>query len=419
MSFLLKEAELICLEKEEIITGDLLLGEDRIVSMGKEINCPGEHTEIIDCKGLQVFPGFFDMHVHFREPGQTHKEDINSGLQAAAAGGFTGVAAMANTSPVIDKPELVETLLARGRELQGPDYCQIGAATFGLAGREFTDIPGLLRAETVAISDDGHPIPDPGMLKELLQWTLELGFVYIEHCEDKTYEPEDQRSEINMVYRDIDCLAQTGGNLHLAHISCKKSLELVTEGKKEGLNLTCEVTPHHLALDQEAIKKMGSNARMNPPLRSREDVLALQQGVTEGLIDAIATDHAPHTPEEKDVSFNKAPRGVVGLETALGVIWKELFYGLNLSPLLLGKLLAENPRKILKLPLQDIKVGNKADLTVINPAREWSVDPPKFYSKSRNSPFSGENLQGKPVLVFKNGQKIMEKGRVMFPTGRS
>jgi len=419
LSFLLRGADLICLGKEEIITGDLLIEEERIVSLGKEVTHPGENTEVIECKGLQVFPGFFDMHVHFREPGQTHKEEIKSGLQAAAAGGFTGVAAMANTSPVIDQPELVESLLAKGKKLQGPDYYQIGAATFGLSGEEFTDIPGLFKGGTVAISDDGQPIPDTNMLKELLQWTLELGFVYIEHCEDKTYEPEDPLSEINMVYRDIDCLAQTGGNLHLAHISCQKSLELVAEGKKEGLNLTCEVTPHHLALDQETVKKMGANARMNPPLRRREDVLALQQGVAEGLIDAIATDHAPHTPGEKDVPIKKAPRGVVGLETAVGVIWNELFHGMELSPILLGHLLAENPRRILGLPPEDIREGNKANFTVIDPAQKWRVDPQEFYSKSLNSAFSGEYLQGKPVLVFKNGKKIMEKGRVIFPAGRS
>jgi len=419
LAYLLKGADLICPGKKEIFTGDILIEETLLSSIGKEIDPPEDSTEVIDCKGLQVFPGFFDMHVHFRDPGQTHKEDLFSGLQAAAAGGFTGVAAMANTTPVIDNPNLVSKILEKGKELGGPSYHQIPAATFGLTGKELTDFSGLLSAGAVAFSDDGQPIWDQGLLNEILQASSELGFVYIEHCEDQNYEPEDLASEVNMVYRDIECLIKRGGNLHLAHISCAKSLELVIEGKKEGLNLTCEVTPHHLALDYRIIKEKGTNARMNPPLRKPEDVIALREGVAEGYVDAIATDHAPHTKREKDVPYNKAPRGVVGLETAVGVIWKELHHGMKVSPLLLGQVLSENPRRILGLPVQELKEGAKADLTLVDPVKEWVVDPEGFYSRGKNSPFSGERLKGKPAFVFKDGMKIMEKGRVLSPAGRN
>lgn len=419
MDFLLKGAELICLEKEKIVTGDLLISGTEIVGLGREIDPPQGELEIIDCSGLQVFPGFFDMHVHFREPGQTHKEDIKSGLQAAAAGGFTGVAAMANTSPVVDGPSLVETLLNKGKEYGGPEYHQIAAATRNLQGKEFADISGLLSAGAIAISDDGQPIQDSGFLKDLLQHSKEKGFLYIEHCEDKKYEPENPLSEIQMVYRDIDCLTQTGGRLHIAHISCGKSLELVVEGKKQGLNLTCEVTPHHLFLDQGVIKKMGTNARMSPPLRTPEDAAVLREGLKKGLIDCIATDHAPHSPGEKEKSYNQAPRGVVGLETAVGTVWKELFHGEGLSPLLLGKLFATNPRRILNLSPIDIRQGGRADLTVIDPEKEWRVRAEDFYSRGKNSPFTGKALRGKPALVFKNGEKIMENGRVLIPAGRN
>jgi len=419
MATLLKNADLMLLQKNEILQGDILIEGQYITALEPDLDPPDRDTEIIDCSGWQVFPGFFDMHVHLREPGQTHKEDIESGLRAAAAGGFTEVAAMANTSPPVDSPQLIKELKDRAKQVGGVEYHQIAAATAGLAGEKLLDLESLLEAGAVAISDDGQPIKDVGLLREILNQSNQLGFTYIEHCEDQEYEPENPASEIKMVYRDIDCLASTGGRLHLAHISCGEALSLVAEGKKDGLNLTCEVTPHHLALSSEIIKKVGTGGRMNPPLRNKEDVLALQEGVVQGVVDVIATDHAPHTPREKNRPYSIAPRGVIGLETAVGVIWEQFWHGRELSPLVLGRMLISNPREVLNLPSREIEIGGEATLSIIDPAEKWQVAPDAFYSRSRNTPFAGENFRGKPVLIFQRGEKIMEQGRVKFPEGRN
>ncbi len=419
MVTLLKNADLMLLQKNEMVQGDILIEGEKITALEPDVDPPDQDTEIIDCSGWQVFPGFFDMHVHFREPGQTHKEDIKSGLRAAAAGGFTGVAAMANTSPAVDNPGLLKELKDRATRIGGVEYHQIAAATQGLAGKKLLDIESLLAAGAVAISDDGQPIKEVELLQEILRQSAELGFTYIEHCEDQEYEPENPYSEIKMVYRDINCLAGTGGRLHLAHISCGEALDLVAEGKKDGLNLTCEVTPHHLFLSSDIIKKAGTRARMNPPLRTKKDVQALQEGVAQGLVDVIATDHAPHTSREKNRPYARAPRGIIGLETAVGVVWEQLWQGRELSPLLLGQMLAHNPREVLNLPNKEIGVQEEATLTIIDPEKKWRIDPDAFYSRSCNTPFAGENLRGKPILTFQRGVKIMEQGRVLFSEGRN
>ncbi len=412
MELLLQRGCVFDLENDEGAELDILISNGKIAALSPDLSQGSLPAEaIIDCRGCMIFPGFMDMHVHFREPGQEYKEDITSGLRAAAKGGFTAVAAMANTSPAVGKKEILAANLAKAIAQSGPDYYQIVAVTKDLQGKELTEIEALLHSGAVACSDDGKPLKAQ-IMKEVLALSREQGFTLIEHCEEEDIEPENPLAEIKAVERNLNLLASHGGNLHLAHISCKESIELIIDAKKCGLEVTCEVTPHHFSLCGQRREEVGTLAKMNPPLRESKDVLALQEAIYYGWVDAIATDHAPHTCKEKSLSFSQAPYGVVGLETAVGLAWEYLYHNCNVKPAQLGRLFSFNPRNILGTAKAKIDVGSTANLTVVDPNREWIVQKDSFLSRCKNSPFLGFSLRGKPILAIKATRLLLREDKV-------
>ncbi len=405
---------------------DLLISEGKI----ERISEPGSELRaerVIPAQGKLVVPGLIDIHTHLREPGREDEETILSGSQAAVAGGFTAVACMANTQPPIDSQEGVRFVLERGREA----FCRIypiAAVTKGLRGEELTEVADLVRAGAVALSDDGNPVSSSQLMRRALEYSKAFGVSIISHCEDRDLSSGGvinesftstllglggipSLSEEVMVARDIQLAQFTGGRLHLAHLSTAGSLELVREAKGKGVRVTAEVTPHHLILSDEQIRaSFDPNLKVNPPLREREDVDALREGLADGTIDCIVTDHAPHSSEEKDVEFDAAPFGIIGLETSLGLILTELYHKglLDLKPII--SLMSTNPARILGLPGGDLRPGGPADVTIIDLEKEWEVEPARFKSKSRNTPFGGWRLKGKAVVTIVGGRIVYQEG---------
>jgi dihydroorotase len=376
-----------------------------------------------DMTGKLVVPGFFDMHVHFREPGQTHKEDIRTGALAAAYGGFTGVLCMPNTSPAIDNTKILNENRIKARDNIVNVYSS-ACATFGRKGIELTDIEGLCKAGALAITDDGSPIADEGIMKEVLTRTCKLNVPVIQHCEimsitdggiinkGSVSEKLNVRgipnsSEYEIIERDINLTRKIkGSRYHVQHISTKESVELVRKAKMEGLYVTAEACPHHFILDDEAVLEYGTNAKMNPPLRTREDMDAVIEGLRDRTIDVICTDHAPHDDEEKKLPLEKAPFGIVGLETAVGLSYTYLVNKGTISIEEMIHKMSINPRKILNLPQIRIREGEPANLTILDLDKEWEVDVNKFHSKSRNTPFAGWKLQGKSCGIVNNNRHL-------------
>ncbi len=406
---------------EGITTRDILVIDGKIAEMGIDLN--SAEAEIIDISGKSVAPGLIDIHVHLREPGFEHKETIATGSKAAAKGGFTSVACMPNTSPVIDNELLVKGLLARVEEDAVVNIYPIGAITKGSRGEELAEISGMKQAGVVAISDDGNSVMNSETMSLAMQYAKDFGLTVISHCEDENLAgegvvnqgyystitgltPIPSSSETVMVARDIYLAEETGAKLHIAHISTKESVDLVRQAKKRGVKVSCEVTPHHFSLTEEMITSFDTNTKMNPPLRSAEDVAAIKEGVKDGTIDVIATDHAPHAVEEKDVEYNYAPFGIVGLETALALVITELVEPQILSLEEAISKLTINPAKVVGLTKGRLEVGSDADLTVINLEEEWKVDPRDFASKATNTPFTDFKLKGKISMTIVEGEIV-------------
>jgi len=372
-----------------------------------------------DLKGKIVVPGLFDMHVHFREPGQTHKEDIQSGALAAAYGGFTGVLCMPNTSPAIDNVTILRDNAEKSKS-NIVDVYSSACATIGRKGESLTDIGALCDNGALAITDDGSPIASDEIMREVLEQAAEVHLPVIQHCEVMSItnggiinEGEVSRklkvrgisnsSEYEIIKRDIGLTKEIeGAHYHVQHISTKEGVELVRNAKKEGIKVTAEACPHHFILTDEAILEYGTNAKMNPPLRTQADVDEIIRGLKDGTIDAICTDHAPHTLEEKSLPLDKAPFGVVGLETAFGLVNTYLVGKGILSIEEMIQKMSVNPRRILGLSDIQIKEGEKANLTILDLEQEWTVDSAKFHSKSKNTPYNGWKLKGKPVGIVNN-----------------
>jgi dihydroorotase len=379
-----------------------------------------------------VSPGFVDLHTHLREPGQEYKEDIGSGGRAAVAGGFTAVACMANTNPVNDDPSVTDYILDRGRQDSPAKIYPIAAATKGLAGEVMTEMVGLVAAGAVAFSDDGMTIMDSGVQRRVLLYSRLVEKPVIVHAEDRTLVgkgvmnegPVSTRlglpanpsvAETVLVARDLMLAELTGAHLHVAHVSTAGAVELIREARNRGLQVTAEVTPHHLTLTDEATLGFDTNTKMAPPLRSAADVEACRQGLVDGTIDAVATDHAPHAVHEKEVEFTAAPFGVIGLETALPVVL-DLVRTERLTPLQLIRRLTANPASILGQEGGRLDTGAPADVVVIDPERSWVYDPYKGYSKSRNSPWAGQTLQGRAVATIVAGRLVYDVDRgVLVP----
>ncbi len=398
---------------------DVSIEDGRISSVAPDIDPKG--AEVLDAKGLVVAPGFIDMHVHLREPGFEHKETIETGTGAAAAGGFTGVACMPNTNPVNDSAAVTELILRQAREKGHVNVYPIGAITKGQAGQEIAEIGDLVHAGAVAISDDGHPVSDPRVMRRALEYSTHFDIPLIEHCETPELHPGGvmheghwstvlglrgipAASEEIAVRRNISLVEMTEGKLHIAHLSTRGSLEAVRDAKRRDNRVTCEVTPHHLFLTDEAVKDYDTHTKMAPPLRSAEDCQALIEGLADGTIDAIATDHAPHHADEKMVEFDHAPFGIVGLETAVALCLDRLVGNKVISLARLIELLSTQPARLLGLSKGTLSVGADADITVLDLESSSIVEPEKFLSKSRNTPFKGWELKGRAVKTIVGGK---------------
>jgi dihydroorotase len=425
MHLLLKGGRLIepVAGRDEVL--DIEIVDGKITRMGPALSVPAA-AKVVDMKGNVVAPGFIDMHVHLREPGFEHKETILTGCTSAAAGGFTAVCCMPNTNPAIDDESVVEFIQAKAKAaLNGLiDVYPIAAVTSGRKGEHLAPLAELAAAGAVAFTDDGDPVHDAEIMRRALEYAQMFDRPIIQHAQDI---PMTKGGVMNeglaatelglpgmpsiaedvMVSRDISLAQYTGGQYHLAHMSTAGAVALIRQAKAAGWKVTCEVTPHHFTLTDDAVRSYDTNTKMNPPLRTKADVDAIKAALRDGTIDVIATDHAPHSFDEKQVEFQAAPFGIVGLETAVGLAVTELVEKKILSLSQLIEKFSVNPRRILHLPVIRIAEGEIANLTLIDPDQQWTVDPARFKSKSKNSPFGGYRLTGKSVGVINNGQAYL------------
>ena len=401
--------------------GDVLIADGRIERVGGKIDrADGADVDVIDAEGLIVTPGLIDMHVHLREPGFEHKETIATGTRAAEAGGFTSVASMANTEPVSDSPEVIELVRTRAVESGSANVFPLGSITKGLAGEELTDVLSLLEAGAVAVSDDGKTVMNAELMRQALALSAEHDFPVTVHCEEHNLSAgavmnlgETSRklelpgsanaAEDIIVARDIMLAEMTGGHIHILHVSTAGSVELVRRGKRRGVHVTAEAMPHHFTLTDSEIETQGTNAKMHPPLRTERDAEAVIEGLCDGTLDAIATDHAPHAPSEKALGMMEAPPGIVGLETCVPLVFTHLVLTNRLSLSDAIDKMTRIPAEILHIDRGTLSVGAVADVTLIDPEKVAKVDSTQFQSKSRNTPFGGWELRGWPVMVLRGG----------------
>lgn len=423
-TLLFKNARLMDPELRLDAPGDLLVVDGRVAALGQGLNAP-EGTRVVECGGAVLAPGLVDPHVHFRDPGQTHKETLETGCRAAAAGGFTSVITMANTRPAIDSPEAVRDCLERSRDLP----CRVhpaAAVTKGLSGRELTDFQALAEAGAVAFTDDGMTVGDGALFFEAMTRAAALGMPVSVHCEAPGFEGDRSmnRGDIStqlglegtpalaeelMIQRDLLFAEKSGAHVHVQHVSTERGVEMIAEAKARGVHVTAEATPHHMALDETAVLKYGPNAKMSPPLRTPEDVEAICTALMEGVLDVVATDHAPHSPEEKAKGMKDAPNGIIGLETALAVCLEELCHKRDFPLMALLDRMSAAPRRAFHLPPVNLRHGSAADLVLFDPDREWVVDAAKFQSKSRNCPFDGWRLRGAVLMTVLGGREVYER----------
>jgi len=405
---------------------EFLIVDGTIEKMGKALAADRSY-EVMDLRGKMVSPGLIDMHVHLREPGFEHKETIESGCRSAAAGGFTAVCCMPNTFPAIDDESVARYVHEKGKSVcEGiVDVHPIAAATKRREGSELAPIAELVQAGAVGFSDDGNPISSAEVMRRLLEYCSMYDVPLIQHAEDSTLTQGGSMNEgfvstrlglrgipsiaeELMVARDLILLKYVrNSRYHVAHVSTRGTVDQIRQAKSDGLPVTCEVTPHHFALTDVAVESFDTNTKMNPPLRRADDVVAMKEGLGDGTIDVIATDHAPHTIDEKEVEYTVAPFGIVGLETAIGLSITELVAQGYLTMYQLIEKLSTNPRRLLRLPEITIVEGSRANLTFIDPGIQWTVDVQQFKSKSKNSPFHGRVLTGRAIGLINNGKMLL------------
>jgi dihydroorotase len=423
MSLLVRQGRVIDPANNVDAVQDLLIADGKIEKLGKNLAAPAD-AEVVDARGKVVCPGFIDIHVHLREPGDEYKETVQTGTRAAAAGGFTAVACMANTNPVNDNGAVTDYILARARVEGAVRVYPIGAVTKNLKGEELAELAELADAGCVAFSDDGKCVMNAGLYRRAMEYTLPFGVPLISHAEDATLcrgwamnegvvsteiglPGAPAAAEDVMVARDILLAELTGAHVHIAHLSTAGGVRLVREGKSRGVRVTAEVTPHHLVLTEDAVRTYDPNTKMAPPLRSKRDVEALIEGLADGTIDCVATDHAPHALSEKEGEFDLAAFGIVGLETAVALLLDRLVRpGLLPLPTLVSRL-SRDPARLLNLPGGSLAPGAPADVTILDPERELTVDPARFRSKSRNTPFGGFALTGGPWMTIVGGKIVL------------
>ena len=418
---LLTGAKVVDPTANEMKQQDVLLADDKIIEIAADIEA--QDAEVIDVSDKLIVPGLVDMHVHLREPGYEHKETIATGTQAAAKGGFTSLACMPNTNPVLDKETLIEGLNKKIAADGVVKVHPIGAITKASQGQELAEIGSMQEAGIVAISDDGNPVMNSEIMRLALRYAGDFDLPVISHCEDENLsgdgvvnegyystvtglDPIPASSEEVMVARDICLARETNSPVHIAHISTKGAVQLVRDAKKQGVPVTCEATPHHFSLTDEAITSFSTATKVHPPLRSKADVQAIKEGLQDGTIDVIATDHAPHAEEEKDVEYDYAPFGISGLETAVGLINTELIEPGVLSWQEAVAKLTTNPAAILGLDSGKLEEGARADLSVIDPSYRWEVKPEEFVSKGKNTPFAEQELKGQNIMTIVDGEIV-------------
>ncbi len=402
---------------------DLLLAEGKISKVGK--NLQEEGAEVIDARGKLVVPGLIDIHVHLRDPGYEYKEDIVSGTLSAVTGGFTSVASMPNSSPVNDNKAVTLYIRRKAEEEGSANVFPVGSITKGLKGETLTEMGDLKEAGCVGLSDDGRPVSNGEIMRRALEYAKPFGLPIISHAEDLSLVGEGVMNEGFVatemglkgipwvaedaaIARDVMLAEFTGAHLHVAHVSTKGSVEIIRAAKKRGVKVTSEATPHHFTLTDEAVRGYNTNAKMNPPLRSGEDVAAIREGLADGTIDAIATDHAPHHLDEKNVEFNIALNGIVGLETALPLSLRLVDEGVLTLEQVIARL-TTGPARSLGIPRGTLEVGAAADVTVIDPELEWTVVAASLASKSKNTPFDGWKMRGAATNTIVSGKVVYQR----------
>jgi dihydroorotase len=402
----------------------VLIEEGRVAAWLKNGEAPPEGTEVFDASGLLVAPGFIDLHVHLREPGQEHKETIATGCAAAVAGGWTSVCPMPNTNPVNDNAAITRYMIEQAERAGLANVFPIGAITKSSDGSQLAEMGEMKAAGAVAVSDDGRPVPNAGIMRRAMQYAKDFDLPVVDHCEDKSLSSGGVMNEGKIslllglkgmpalaedidVARDIILAKETGAHVHIAHVSTKGAIEAVRRAKNEGINVTCEVTPHHFTLTDRAVEGYDTNTKMAPPLRSEEDLEAIIEGIKDGTIDAIATDHAPHHSDEKALEYDRAPFGITGLETALGLAFTELVHKGVIGLERLAEMCSANPAKIFRLAERGtLKPGSVADITIIDPELKWTYSNAESRSKSRNSPFGGSEFTGRAVATIVGGRVV-------------
>jgi dihydroorotase len=406
---------------------DVLINNGKIAAIKKDM--PEEGASVLDARGKLVCPGFIDMHVHLREPGFEYKEDIASGTRAAAAGGFTTVCCMPNTEPVIDNAAIAAFVRERAAKSGVVNVLPIGCITKKQAGSELAEMAELVAAGCVAVSDDGRPVSNAGIMRNALNYAQMFGLPVLSHCEELSLSREGQMhegyystiyglkgipaaAEEVMVARDIILAQMTGAHIHICHVSTQGSIELIRQAKKQGVWVTCEVTPHHLVLSDEVVGSYDADTKVNPPLRSAEHIEALRKALLDGTIDCIATDHAPHHFDSKDCEYELASTGISGIETAVAVIMDKLVgpEGLDIEKMV--SLFTTGPADVLGIDKGALDMGTDADITIIDPDLAKQVDPQRFYSKGKNNPFKGQLLRGWPCATIVKGRLVARDGKL-------
>ena len=427
MKLLISNGHLIDPAAPENTGMNVLIEDGKVTAWIKPTEQQPEVDDVFDASGLLVAPGFIDMHVHLREPGQEHKETIASGCAAAVAGGFTSVCPMPNSSPVNDNAAITRYMIEQGERAGLASVLPIGAITKSSDGSELAEMGEMKAAGAIAVSDDGRPVPNAGIMRRAMQYAKDFDLPVIDHCEDKSLSAGGVMHEGKMslllglkgmpalaeeidVVRDILIAKETGAHIHIAHVSTKGAIEAVRRAKNEGISVTCEVTPHHFTLTDAAVEGYDTNTKMAPPLRSDEHLEAVIEGIKDGTIDAIASDHAPHHADEKALEYDRAPFGITGLETTVGLALTELVHKGVIGLERFVELCSSNPARILRLTDRgSLTAGYRADITILDPDLEWTYINSESRSKSRNSPFDGRKFRGCVVATIVGGRFVFKK----------